>query len=146
MRHLTASQLAAHYHEHYSSRPPVIAVVGQFDVQRVLHRLIAAFPVDPEPRTPVPLAGDVVHEQPLDSTPRFLELDRSQVQVVRTAPGIAIGDEREPNSRSCSRCLAVAQGAFLRLERRSRANLRGQRGCGDRSQGRRVDRPLLDGA
>ena len=73
----------------------------------------------------MPLAGDVVHEQPLDSTPRFLELDRSQVQVVRTAPGIAIGDEREPELMVLLEVLGGSSGApFSRLERRSRANLR----------------------
>lgn len=120
VRHLTASQLAAHYLEHYSSRPPVIAVVGQFDVQRVLHRLIAAFPVDPEPRAPVPLAGDVVHEQPLDPTPRFLELDRSQVQVVRTAPGIAIGDEREPELMVLLEVLGGSSGRLFSALREDR--------------------------
>ena len=90
-----------------------MTVVGQFDVQRALHRLIAAFPVDPELDAGA-LAGDVVHEQPLDSAPRFLEPDRSQVQVADCA-ALRSAMSASPNSWSCSRCLAV--GAVFVFEK-----------------------------
>ena len=120
IRHLTAEQLRQHYHEHYGSRPPAISVVGHFDATRVLHRLIAAFPSARTPRRPVPLAPEVEVLKPEGDQPRLVELDRSQVQVVRTVPGVAIGDQREPELMLLLEILGGSSGRLFQALREER--------------------------
>jgi zinc protease len=95
LRHLSAEQLREHYHEHYASRPPTLVVVGNFAPERLLEQLIAAFPVQSDGRPEQVLAPTVEHLKPKSLEPQWIDLERSQVQVVRSIPGLPIGDKRE---------------------------------------------------
>ncbi len=120
LRHITSDQLSQHYHQHYGSRPPAISIVGRFDAPSVLHRLLATFPLEQDARRPVPLAAEAQSVKPEGEQPRFVELDRSQVQVVRTAPGLAIGDKREPELMILLEVLGGSSGRLFQALREER--------------------------
>ena len=58
--------------------------------------------------------------KPEGDQPRLVELDRSQVQVVRTAPGVAIGDEREPELMLLLEILGGSSGRLFQALREER--------------------------